>query len=203
MSDNNSYVWYVGYGSNLSKQRFLCYIEGGKPKYGQKNNDGCTGKTAPKEDSPFQIPYSLYFALPDNKKQTENWGPGGVAFINPIKEKEENKWSWGRMWKITKEQYNEVRDQEGEGWREGRGWYNHEIPLGEKNGIPIFTITNKKNLSNVLPPSDTYLKTMVLGLKETYNLTDEKIAEYLMTKNGIKGNFTKSELIKIIQLTTK
>lgn len=195
MSDNNSYVWYVGYGSNLSKQRFLCYIEGGKPRYGQKNNDGCTVKTAPKEDSPFQISHSLYFALPDGEKETENWGQGGVAFINPTKEEEVNKWSLGRMWKITRKQYSEVRKQEG-------GWYNREIFLGEEKGIPIFTITNKENLSNALKPSDVYLKTMALGLKETYHLTDEKIAEYLMTKNGIKGDFTKSKLIKIIRLTT-
>jgi len=26
----NMYVWYVGYGSNLLRERFLCYILGGK-----------------------------------------------------------------------------------------------------------------------------------------------------------------------------
>lgn len=196
MSDNNPYVWYVGYGSNLSKQRFLCYIEGGKPKYGKNNHNGCTNKTPPIENSSLKIPYSLYFALPEHKTQTANWGRGGVAFINPNKEKDVNKWSFSRMWKITGEQYKEVKELE------GRTSYNHVIKLGEENGIPIYTITNSENLSNVLPPSDAYLKTMVLGLKETYNLTDEIIAEYLMTKNGIKGNFTKSKLIKIIQLTT-
>ena len=25
-------VWYASYGSNLARDRFLCYLEGGRPK---------------------------------------------------------------------------------------------------------------------------------------------------------------------------
>jgi len=49
MNTNQEYVWYVGYGSNLNKQRFLCYILGGTPKYGCKPNEGCINKTLPPE----------------------------------------------------------------------------------------------------------------------------------------------------------
>ena len=47
MNTNQEYVWYVGYGSNLNKQRFLCYILGGTPKYGCKSNQGCINKALP------------------------------------------------------------------------------------------------------------------------------------------------------------
>jgi len=192
----NHYVWYVGYGSNLSKQRFLCYILGGTPKYGKKSNQGCTNKTLPLEDRPIKIPYSLYFALPGEIEGTSNWCKGGVAFITPEKVEDENLWTLGRMWKITKDQYKEVKKQE------GTTWYNHEILIGEDNGIPIYTITNKSRLNNIKPPSERYLKTIALGLKETYNMSNEEICEYLIGKNGINRNFTKNNLISIIESAT-
>ena len=83
MNTNQNYVWYVGYGSNLSKQRFLCYILSGIPRYGRKRNQGCTNKGLPLEHRPIKIPYGLYFALPEERKRTSNWGKGGVAFITP------------------------------------------------------------------------------------------------------------------------
>ena len=69
MNTNQEYVWYVGYGSNLNKQRFLCYILGGTPKYGCKSNQGCTNKALPPEDRSIKIPYGLYFALPEERKK--------------------------------------------------------------------------------------------------------------------------------------
>lgn len=189
INNKNSYIWYVGYGSNLSKQRFLCYIKGGKPTYGQKTDKGCSDKTVLTKDQPYKIPYRLYFALADDLKKTDNWGLGGVAFISTDKEENSENWTLGRMWKITRKQYEEVRNQE------GRTWYNEEIHLGEEDGIPIYAITSKNKLSNILPPSDAYLKTIALGLKETCNLTTEEITEYLITKEGVKGKLTKDELI--------
>jgi len=129
------YVWYSGYGSNLSKQRFLCYIMGGKPTYGKKCNKGCDDKALPIEDKPCKIPYGLYFALPDKEEKTDMWGRGGVAFLDPTKECCRNNWALGRMWKIRKGQYEEVKCQE------GRNQYNCEIRLGEEDGVPIYTIT--------------------------------------------------------------
>lgn len=185
------YIWYVGYGSNLSEQRFLCYIKGGTSCFGKKKNDGCKkDPTLPAENKSIIIHYPLYFALPNNLKQTSNWGRGGVAFIGH----HENKGlkTFCRMWKITREQYEEVRDQE------GRSWYGKEIPLGENGGVPIYTITNEAVLSNIICPSDAYLKTIALGLKETYKLNEEEIADYLITKEGIKDSLKKDNLIKII-----
>lgn len=193
MSNCQSYVWYAGYGSNLSKQRFLCYIKGGRPKYGEKKNDGCNNKDCPIDGRLWDIPYRLYFALPDKEKETKCWGSGGVAFITLDKEENKEKWTKGWMWKITKEQYEDVRCQE------GRSWYNYEIRLGEEDGVPIYTITNKHMLTNILRPSDAYLKTIALGLWETYGFTEDKIVEYLIGKEGIQGKIEKHELIKLIR----
>ena len=192
---SKKYVWYVGYGSNLSKQRFLCYIVGGIPKYGKKYKGGCSDTNCPIDDKPIKIPYSLYFALPNGYTKTDNWGEGGVAFINPIKEENKDYWSLCRMWKITCEQYEEVRDQE------GKSWYNHEIYLGEEGGISIRTITNKIALTNILQPSDTYIKTVALGLKETFGFGDDAIAAYLTEKEGLK-RFTKDTLIDVFKSVT-
>jgi len=169
---------------------------GGTPKYGCKPNKGCTNKALPLEDCSIKIPYALYFALPEEKKETPNWGKGGVAFITREKVEDEDLWTLGRMWKITKDQHEEVKKQE------GQSWYDHEICIGEDNGIPIYTITNKRRLNNNIPPSKRYLKTVALGLKETYNMDNEEISEYLIGKNAIKGNFTKDNLISIIKSAT-
>jgi len=192
MNTNQEYIWYVGYGSNLSKQRFLCYILSGTPKYGCKSNQACTNKAKPLENKLIKIPYVLYFALPEGKK-TFNWGEGGIAFIAPEKVEDKNLWTLGRMWKITKDQHEEVKKQE------GQSWYDHEICIGEDNGILIYAITNKRRLNNNILPSRRYLKTVALGLKETYNMDNEEISEYLIEKNAIKGNFTKDNLISIIK----
>lgn len=93
------------------------------------------------------------------------------------------------MWKITREQYEEVKTQE------GSSWYDYEIPLGDEDGIPVYTITNKNNLNNILQPSEAYLKTIALGLNETYKFDNEEVANYLIKKIGIKGKLTKDEIL--------
>ncbi len=186
-----NYVWYAGYGSNLSEQRFLCYIRGGTPFFGRRRNNGCIKDQAlPVENKPIIISYPLYFALPNNKKETENWGTGGVAFIRCHEDKTLR--TFCRMWKITKEQYEEVKKQE------GRSWYCKEIPLGQDNGVPIYTITHDADLNNILCPPDAYIQTIAIGLQETYNLNEEEIANYLLDKDGIRGNLNKEDLLKII-----
>ena len=186
IGSEQTYVWYVGYGSNLCKERFLCYIFGGKFKWGGTCLRGCTDKSPPVADKPIRIPYRLYFAGRSN-----GWGGSGVAFIYPKYEPDESKWTLGRMWKITCKQYEEVKRQEGRR-------YNHEICLGEKEGLLVLTITSKNPLTPN-KPSVKYLKTMILGLRETYSMTDEDIVKYLEDKKGIRHNYTKEQLKEIVE----
>ena len=185
-----NYVWYAGYGSNLSEQRFNCYIECGKPRFGKICNKGCCNKTLPISNEIKEINHRLYFALPERRTKTDMWGCGGVAFICPEKDGEFN--TLCRMWKITENQYIEVRCQE------GLGWYNKEILLGEKDGCPIKTITQYPEFTNLVRPSDTYIKTIAEGLNEVYDFDRNKIADYLLEKNGIKNEIDRDELLQII-----
>ncbi|MGA1822587.1 MAG: hypothetical protein ACMUIG_08665 [Thermoplasmatota archaeon] len=164
-------MWYLGYGSNLNRQRFLCYIKGGKPEYGTRSNSGCTNDNLPPEDRPFKIKYRLYFGLPDGVTGTDNWGKGGVAFIDP--DDVDDKWTLGRIWRITQDQYEQIRDQE------GREWYNREILLGEVDGIPVKTITHDVKFKNLCDPSGSYERTIIEGLMETYGMSIEEASIYL------------------------
>lgn len=188
------YVWYVGYGSNLSEKRFLCYIRGGTPRFGKKCNNGCKkDKSLLVENKPGIIHYRLYFALPDGNKKTCNWGKGGIAFISPHEDKISK--TLCRMLKITRNQYDDVRKQE------GCSWYCMEILLGEDDGVPIYIITNQDDLSNILCPSNCYIKTIALGIKETYTSNEEEITKYLITKEGIRGNLHEEQVRKLITST--
>ena len=197
MSNSNSQesVWYVGYGTNLSEQRFLCYIRGGMPIFGMKRNNGCRNRDYPLDSRACKIPYPLYFALPDGIRGTGNWGVGGVGFVSPNKREDEKDWTLGRMWKITREQYEDIRQQE------GSKWYDKEILLGiinEGSNIPIYTITSGDVLTNITAPSVLYLNTIISGLRESHNLRNEEILDYLISMDGIRGNFERDELMGII-----
>ena len=177
----------IGYGSNLCRERFLHYIERDKFQLGGKSCTGCNDKTFLDESKPIKISHGLFFA-----NSARWWGNGGVSFISLNHTLNENNYTYGRMWKITREQFSDVWDQE------GRGWYDKELPLGQDNdGTPIVTITSSNKLEFNIP-SDNYLKTMIVGLKETYQLSNETILQYLIEKPGIKNNLTREKLLEII-----
>lgn len=184
-----SYVWYVGYASNLHEERLLCYIEGGKPRFGNRRNKGCADRTHPLEDRAVSLSYPLYFALPGSIGETRNWGAGGVAFIDP--RKKTGPGTICRMWKITEAQYCELRAQEGD-------WYNLVMEVGEAGGFPMLTITHEAALANLLCPSDAYIKTIALGLRQTCGLTLEEIADYLLDKPGIRESIEREALTKTL-----
>lgn len=182
---NSKYLWYVGYGSNLFRERFICYISGGQFQLGGKHARGCRDKTLPKENKPFIITHSLFFA-----RNAPSWGNGGVAFISP--ERDESNHTYGKMWKITREQFSDIWEQE------GQRWYDKELNLGQDNdGIPIVTITSSDKLESNTP-SDKYLKTMAMGLEETCHMDKKTISKYLIEKPGIKGSLTEERLLEII-----
>lgn len=153
MNNKTDLVWYACYGSNLCRERFLCYITG-EPFEGKTYNLGCSDHTLPRDDRPVLIPYELYFG-----NSSHTWGGCGVAFLDTSKPGT----ALGRMYLITAEQYAEVRDQEGR----SSAWYNAEVPLGTVDGYPIFTFTNS-NRRTENAPSARYLDVIRRGLAETY-----------------------------------
>lgn len=101
----SNYVWYASYGSNLLEERFLCYIQGGKPAGAIKTYKGCVDKSLPTASEGLEIPYSLYFA-----KHAGIWNGGGVAFIHHETTTRER--TLARMYRITKAQFYDVVMQE-------------------------------------------------------------------------------------------
>lgn len=205
LMNNSNYVWYACYGSNLLEERFLCYIQGGKPKGGLKEYLGSRDKTPPIETEQIIIKNQLYFA-----KYSRTW-QGAVAFISPNTNQKTN--SYGRMYLITKEQFVDVLKQEiglegsldvdfeaiiekGKRIVKDKSWYGLTIFLGYHNEVPIFTFTYQDLLPSKTPSED-YLKIIIEGLKETYNFDNEEIAQYLSSSPGIADNFNLDQLLNL------
>lgn len=202
-----NYVWYASYGSNLSKRRFLCYIEGGKPEGSQVEETGCRDRSHPIKDKPILMPFPLYFT-----KNAARWG-GGVAFIGT--KKEDPRYVYGRMYLITREQFVDVVRQENndpsiqidfhsviKNQTEivSPGWYGRILYVGEEEGYPIFTFTAAWEIGDqdFTKPSVSYLRTLILGYKEMDEMTKEQIIDYLFTKPGIFENYSYEELSEIV-----
>ncbi len=182
-----NYVWYVGYGSNLLEERFLCYIKGGKFRMGGSTSKGCEDRTSPLASKPTIIPAQMYFAV-----NSKSWQGSAVAFICYFKlNRIDSRTTLGRMWKISEEQFEGVRHQE------GRSLYNKVIELGEsEDGCRIVNLTRRKTF---IPnkPSVQYLCTIAWRLKETFGMNNGEIKGYLKEMPGIKDTYSEEQLISI------
>jgi hypothetical protein len=54
------YVWYASYGSNMCKERFMCYIRGGSVEGMVRPCEGCEDPTEPTDDTYIKINHELY-----------------------------------------------------------------------------------------------------------------------------------------------
>ncbi|KAI4343955.1 hypothetical protein L6164_011241 [Bauhinia variegata] len=157
---SNIWIWYASYGSNMWKSRFLCYIAGGKVEGMHMQCSGSMDRTLPKEILWKTFPCRLFFG----RDSTHTWGPGGVAFVNPERNLQEN--TYMCMYRISLEQFNDVLLQ-GNGlsydlvsplfnltaldaatvkefnYQEvvKGAWYGNVVYLGKEQDIPILTMT--------------------------------------------------------------
>ena len=148
---DNNLVWYACYGSNLLRERFLQYIL------------GCTDTTEPIEDRPYILQHRLYFG------GMSRWG-GGAAFVETQLDKTVT--TYGRIYKITKEQLDDILPQEGKSDR----WYGNIMLLGTVDGLPVYTLTRTSQYDryDLRQPTDDYLKVIEKGLVEIYPYLDAK-----------------------------
>ena len=204
------YVWYAAYGSNINKERFYCYIEGGRPNGTNKDYVGCSNKTTPRDEGEIFIKSEIYFA---NKSGT--WNNGGVAFLkNDFKDESK---TLGRMYLIRKDQFIDVVKQEngqhsikidfdysietgGYTFLE-TPWYGKIIYLGNQHSYPIFTITNAKDLDSN-KPDKAYLKTIAIGLKQVFPQTNQELRDYFLNMDGVKENYTADEILTLFSQNT-
>jgi hypothetical protein len=183
-------VWYVAYGSNLGADRFRCYLVGGRPDGGMRSYPGCRNPSEPEESFSLELPGALLFA-----GESSVWG-GGMAFFDPA--------GAGsvacRAYLVTVEQFADVAAQEmrlepgGEFaqavaevlyditalHRIGPGRYETVARVGDRDGVPLLTITNGDvSALTPTPPSNAYLRAIATGLRESHGWDDDRIAAYL------------------------
>ena len=198
-------VWYASYVSNLCRERFLCYIRGGKPKGSNKNYTGCSDKTLPITDEEIMIKSGLYFA-----RSSKTWSGGGVGFLK--NHFSVGSQSFGRMYLITHDQFIDVVKQEtgrsnlsidfdlavesGDYVFIEKSWYGRIVYLGVRNEYPIFTFTSEAD-QEANPPDGEYLKMIMEGVRELYDFSSEEIADYFLDCDGISGQYTKEQLIEL------
>ncbi len=168
---NREYVWYVSYGSNMLKERFMCYIEGGA--YGQSRyHSPCRDTTPPLAVRAIELPFEMYFA-----NVSGSWHGSGVSFLDTTRPGR----ALGVAYLITKEQFDHVVFEENSGRAQNReyGWYEDTIDLGTMDGIEVKTITNEEpRVSN--EPSEAYLETLFKGIRQNWpEMSDEQIRDYL------------------------
>lgn len=209
-NQNTELVWYLSYGSNLLKERFMCYIEGGRPKGSDKVYKGCLDKAPPQDSRSDEISYPLYFA-----HWSDNWH-GGIAFIRR-RESDEEGHTVARRYLITKGQLEGVVAQENSKCdgdtsyafdlqrlldkgtlSVGNRLYDYLMLLGYDEDAPIVTLTTSRELS-MEKPSPAYATIIALGLRETCGMSPDEACSYLYKKDGIEGLFEKSDLLSIIQ----
>ena len=192
-------VWYASYGSNLSSERFLCYILGGTPPGARRRNPGSRDRTPPLESRPVTLNCELYFA-----GSIASWGGGGVAFI---RQRDQGSGTLGRMYLITEEQFNDVVLQENGKPVDGRrilppfsqlvssrhtllaeaGLYARLVCIDNGPAGAIFTFTTSREDLPLNAPSQAYVRVIAAGLRETYpRMTDAEICRYLLLADGVR-----------------
>ena len=95
-------VWYVSYGSNMSRERLAAYLEGGRPRGARASYVGARDPSPPAADIAVELPGRLYFA-----GESSIWG-GGVAFYDH----DESGPTAARAYRITAAQFADVAAQE-------------------------------------------------------------------------------------------
>ena len=187
-------LWYVAYGTNLSRARFRVYLHGGRPVAGARDYPGARDPVAPERDFPLMIPGGIRFV-----GVSSVWG-GGLAVYDPQGGGEVA----ARAYLITPEQFVDVLAQEmrlppvldldltsvqRSRWHSyGPGCYQTVAALGVRDGLPMLTFTSADPYARPdNPPSEDYLRTMVGGLRESHGWTSARIGRYLSACPGAAG----------------
>lgn len=165
------YVWYVSYGSNMLRERFMCYIKGGSFE-ASRNHPACRDTTPPLAVKAVRIPYGMYFG-----NISGSWPGSGVSFLDTTQKGS----ALGVAYLITKEQFEHVcrRENDGRSPTPGCGWYEDIIDLEPIDGMEVKTITNN-DIRPYNDPIPEYLNTLRRGIRENWpDMSDEEIDDYL------------------------
>lgn len=199
--DTDDPVWYVAYGSNMCAARLGCYLAGGRPAGARRTYAGCRDPAPPARDIGIQLTGGLVFAA-----SSTVWG-GGVGFYDPDADAR----LAARAYLLTFGQLSDIVAQEirrpvgGDlmsGAEVGRGWpvpsatYETLLPVGERDGFPMFALTSLRD-QEPTAPSAPYLRTVLQGLDETFGWTADRRVDYLMRAPGVASAWTAGTLLEL------
>ena len=163
--DDEEYIWYACYGSNINYRRFMYYINGDeKGEFSTVN--GCTDKSKPVEERSYIFNCPIYFA-----GESKRWG-GGMAFLDY----ENSGKSYGKIYMIKMNQFKSILEEEQE-----CKLYDAILLVDGIENLPVFTFTAKHKLQDILnQPSKRYVEVIKEGLLKLYDeLDNEQIEKYL------------------------
>ncbi|WP_067457522.1 histone deacetylase [Actinomadura macra] len=199
-------LWYVAYGSNLFRERFGCYLSGGRPGGGARRYPGCRDPRSARAEAAVTLPGGIYFAL-----TSLTWG-GGMAFYDP----ELPGRAAARAYLLSRRQFSDVISQEmrrapgtdhdlseviGTGrQRLGPGRYETVLKVGERAGHPMVTFTAPAphGPAELNAPTAPYLTMLGNGLREAHGWTAERAASYLCARPGATGAWHPGTVIPLL-----
>ena len=204
-------VWYVSYGSNLNRARFLAYLQGGRVAGNDVVYLGCADTSPPVDDVALELPHALYFA----GWSARVWGGTSAAFTTLAAQSAS---TLARAYLITQAQFLEVVRQEngnraqvddfdvkleaarqqGHARMLATGSYTELIYCGERDGHPMVTFTASENRRDFTRPSAAYLHVIGSGLKECHRLRSSEVVAYLGDRPGVRGTWTPDQLLHIL-----
>lgn len=170
-----TYVWYASYGSNMLKERFMCYIVGGQVNGMASPCEGCRDKTPPLADQWLTVSHRMWFG----RKKTATWGYGGVSFLDPEPTSHS---SYVRLYKITLEQFNDVISQENR--KSSNNQWGHHLQLPELYKLQMSAVDKERTLPTLhILPDAWYGRILYLGEKDgapilTFTCSHKDISEF-------------------------
>ena len=190
-------VWYAGYGSNLLAERFLAYMQGGRPPNAPEHvvESGARDSTPPRAEICVEIDYGISFG-----GDSRRWG-GGVAFIDP---RPGSGQAFVRAYLVTVEQLEDLHRQEnsaaevrpadlarlihnGSQRLHDAHYPNLLVGATHSDGRPIVVIAGDEPPPPTVP-GIAYLRTMAQGLETDFGLSRTQIANYLCSRPGAHGS---------------
>ena len=199
------HVWYASYGSNLSSDRFQCYLGGGRPEGASRTYPGARNQSPPEDDRALTLPGEMFFAW-----ESPTWG-GGIAFYDAEAAGE----TLTRADLVTEQQFADVAAQEMhrtpgadldlsqvlEHARDevGPGRYETLHLVGELEGAPVLTFTTPDPAGlQHNSPAPAYVRMIAKGLREAHELSDEDIAAYLLARPGARPGWDAAGLADLV-----
>ena len=158
-------IWYACYGSNLSEERFRCYVQGGVAPNGNRYY-GCNDTTLWKESYWTDYRGRLYFG-----NKSPSWDYSGVAFYDPAGHES----VLFRLYRITRDQLHDIMRQEGA----SANWYGHQFLLGMgKDNLPVYTLISSTTRPQKAPIPN-YLEVIRTALEKEAGLKPKEVKRYL------------------------